>query len=1129
MMRLMQSIKNLEYQVAIGCVAVLLVGAVLSTQAVATVPNPEAEKSDPVEVLRDLRVESGASGTRMILQGVQTADYSINESPDGNVLTIELANVREARSENWEGDAGPGSGLSVYDGLINQVTSSTFEGKGGPTTRVELTLVAPASLEAVGDQPSLVFLVRPQVVLPEASGLPHPKLAETGRTVERKAVEEVLEKEAEDPWAVAETIAGLNERGSDEVVGGAALPPLAAASASETVSTQASGASNEKVKNAKPVAENRNFSTLREVSFDVVEEGVMLHFQADGTLGSTQAFAIEDPDRLVIDLYGVRNGLDRDSLLIESPEVQRIRFGAHADKLRIVLDGGPEVDGFQGRHLQPTEDGLFLTVGKVSDQALAQFVESASSENPLAVPAVDPLAESVVVVAQETSSSSSSLGGKVEVQAARESEMGSLWEASLEEASLSASTAPASLSVIPASVKPEAMASAPTVSENSDEKNERVTAAVSPTSRPAPKALAQAGDPKTSSEIFGLQYDRDGARDRIAILADAPVEYEVFEPDSETVVLRIANAFVSDGSGEKVTPDAGGPVSLISLFQQPDVDGSEVRVVVRRATALKPVVQQRGSILMLDFPAGAGAAEPPPAFLPGSSTAGAEVGQQAQKFEVLESIVGDAPTGEVAREIAVATELREDRAAVPASLADVVAAIEQPPIAVPLAQEAVASPASLEGPAAVDLLEEGGLIDGKKYTGRRISLDFKEVLIADVLRLIAEVSDLNIIAGDEVQGTVTIRLVDVPWDQALDVILLTKGLGFVRVGNVLRIAPSEVLKVEEEVRLQERRNKEKLEDLEVKLQPVNYASVDDVANLVKRLLSPRGTVNTDVRTNTVIIKDIASVIDEATALVEAIDTQTPQVLIEAKIVEASLDFGRELGSVWDIGTQRFTDGFNPTTPRSDLGGRDFKFQDVNNVSVGNPITSVPTGAINFGAFLLDDKMEVNVHIEAMERSGDGKVISSPRVVTLDNREAIIEQGVSIPFQTFEGGDAKLEFIDAVLSLKVTPHITADKSIIMNLEVTRNAPDSSVSTPTGSPAIAKNQAKTETLIKDGQTLVIGGIYTIEKTTRESRVPYLHKIPLLGAAFKSREISDSRKELLIFVTPRVVVNPALASAN
>jgi len=174
-------------------------------------------------------------------------------------------------------------------------------------------------------------------------------------------------------------------------------------------------------------------------------------------------------------------------------------------------------------------------------------------------------------------------------------------------------------------------------------------------------------------------------------------------------------------------------------------------------------------------------------------------------------------------------------------------------------------------PAAIEVLEEGGLIDGKEYRGRRVSLDFKDVAIADVLRLIAEVSDLNIIAGDEVSGNVTIRLVEVPWDQALDVILMTKGLGFVRVGNVLRIAPADVLKAEEEVRLQERRNKEKLEDLEVKLLPVNYATVKDIEKLVRRLLSSRGTVNLDQRTNTLIIKDISSVIDEASALIAAID------------------------------------------------------------------------------------------------------------------------------------------------------------------------------------------------------------------------------------------------------------------
>src|SRR4030095_7371734 len=221
-----------------------------------------------------------------------------------------------------------------------------------------------------------------------------------------------------------------------------------------------------------------------------------------------------------------------------------------------------------------------------------------------------------------------------------------------------------------------------------------------------------------------------------------------------------------------------------------------------------------------------------------------------------------------------------------------------------------ANPAWGARPASIDILNEGGLMDGKEYVGRHISLDFKEVDIADVLRLIAEVSDLNVIAGDEVKGKVRTRLVDVPWDQALDVILLTKGLGFARIGNVLRIAASDVLAQEEELRLQEKRAKEKLEDLVVKLQPVNYATVKDVAKMVQRVLTARGTVDVDVRTNTLIIKDINAVIDEAVALVKAIDTQTPQVLIESKIVEANLDFSRELGAVWAFGTQPLVDGFD---------------------------------------------------------------------------------------------------------------------------------------------------------------------------------------------------------------------------
>ncbi|MDH3686366.1 MAG: type IV pilus secretin PilQ, partial [Myxococcales bacterium] len=584
------------------------------------------------------------------------------------------------------------------------------------------------------------------------------------------------------------------------------------------------------------------------------------------------------------------------------------------------------------------------------------------------------------------------------------------------------------------------------------------------------------------NEVLGVQYDAQEDHDRVAVVTSEEAQFHILTPAPDTFVVAVDGASLDPEAEVHIAPDPGGAVSLVTAFEQPDVSHPEVRIVVRRADGLAPEITQEAGMLFLDFP---------------------RTGDVAAGLPMLTATEGE-------MELATAEA---------ASESDIV-------------------PASLEGGDAITMLKEGGLLTGKQYAGRRISLDFKDVDISDVLRLIAEVSDLNIIAGDEVKGDVTIRLVDVPWDQALDVILLTKGLAFVRVGNVLRIAPANVLQAEEEARLQERRAKEKLEDLLVKLQPVNYADVKEVSKMVSRLLTARGTVDVDQRTNTLIIKDIKSVIDEATALVRAIDTQTPQVLIEAKIVEAALDFTRELGSTWAFGAQPLVDGFDESSGgRQDLGGNDFRLHDnalltgftetFNHVSVSNPITSVSNGLLDVGAFLLDDKLNIELRIEAAESNGEGKVISSPRVVTLDNRTATIEQGLAIPFQTFENGDAKLEFIDAVLKLEVTPHITADRSIIMKIEVQRNAPDDSVQTPTGSPAIAKNEALTETLVKDGQTLVIGGIYTVQKANRSSQVPYFGDIPILGVMFRNNEVSDKRQELLVFVTPRIVVNPDLAS--
>jgi type IV pilus assembly protein PilQ len=612
-------------------------------------------------------------------------------------------------------------------------------------------------------------------------------------------------------------------------------------------------------------------------------------------------------------------------------------------------------------------------------------------------------------------------------------------------------------------------------------------AASEPTmSEPVPAAMPEepAAPVAAAMTVLGVQFDHAADRDRVVIVTDGEAKYSAFQPDDATYVVRIAGATIDEQAAVRIAPENAGAVSLVTAFEQPEMTDPEVRVVITRAAGMQPSVTQNGTMLVLDFANTAKAAAVPVIANP------------------------EAPMA--------AKAVREEPAAAPVAKAS--------------------PPAAIELGSSLDTLEEGGLLNGKVYTGRRISLDFKDVDVDDVLRLIAEVSELNVIAGDEVSGQVTIRLVDVPWDQALDVILLTKGLGFVRVGSVLRIAPAEVLKSEEEARLQERRAKEKLEDLVVKLQPVNYADVADVAKLVKKLLSARGTVDIDERTNTVILKDIAAVIDEATALIKAIDTQTPQVMIEAKIVEANLDFLREVGSTWALGVQELTDAWDPdsdpltsSTSREALGSDGFRLRDStpfsNSMAVANPITQLATGAINLGAFILDERFDVDLQLEAAESHGEGKVISSPRVVTLDNREAKIEQGVSIPFQTFENGDAKLEFIDAVLSLQVTPHITADRSIIMKIAVERNAPDDSVPTPTGSPAIAKNEATTETLVKDGQTLVIGGIYVVRTADRESRVPYFHRIPVVGNAFKNKEVRDIRQELLVFVTPRIVVNPEL----
>lgn len=902
--------------------------------------------------------------------------------------------------------------MLVQDGLVDEVTLAPYETAGGqPMTRVEVALLASADYDVVPTSEGLMIRVSAMQESAENEG--------DGETA------------AFDPWAPNE----MDESAEEPAAPVASTPA----------------------------------TTLTGVEVREAGEGSLIHLVADGTVSSAESFTLENPDRLVIDLPGMKSGMDRDKVQAGTEQASQVRIGQHADMVRVVIDGGSSEEPFASRRVTPAATGLVIALG--SGEELAWAAEAAAGSMPPAAmpePEMEMAAEDASVPEagmDESMADDWTDAGEPMAEASEpadmgeEMEMADTWEA------------PAETEPVQEMSQPEAM--------------------------PEPEVA------ETPAVIYGVEYDAQADRDRVVIMSESPADYILFEPAPDTVVVSFQNATIDPAAAVRITPQPNGPLSLVSAFEQPETGGTEVRVVMKRADGLKPEISRRGSIVVVDFPRDGSIAATPPVM----------------ESEPMQPASTPAPAAEPAYAAAPESDIpvRQPEQTMPIARAPELSAAQAP---------AAQAPAAIGSQPAIEVLQEGGLIDGKEYLGRRISLDFKDIDMADVLRLIAEVSDLNVIAGEEVKGKVTIRLVDVPWDQALDVILLTKGLGFMRVGNVLRIAPADVLQSEEELRLQERRALEQLEDLIVKLQPVNYADSTDMKGMVSRLLTARGTVDVDKRTNTLIIKDIPSVIDEATALVKAIDTQTPQVLIESKIVEANLDFSREFGVSWGVGAQPLVDAFDTGSgPRTDLGSGDFRLNTTesgfgNNAGFFNPLTANPTSLFNIAGFLLDEKINLNLQLQAAEVNGDGKVISSPRVVTLDNSKATIEQGVSIPFQTFENGDAQLEFVDAVLKLDVTPHITADRSIIMDVKVSRNAPDDSVFTLTGSPAIAKNQVDTETLVKDGQTLVIGGIYVIDKSSRQSRVPYLHSVPIIGTLFRNDEVSDARKELLIFVTPRVV---------
>lgn len=421
----------------------------------------------------------------------------------------------------------------------------------------------------------------------------------------------------------------------------------------------------------------------------------------------------------------------------------------------------------------------------------------------------------------------------------------------------------------------------------------------------------------------------------------------------------------------------------------------------------------------------------------------------------------------------------------------------------------------------------------KKYVGQRISLDFKDADLTNVFRIIAEVSNLNIITTDEVKGRVSVRLINVPWDQALDIVLKSKALGATQEGNILRIAPLTSLRAEDKARLDAKKEVEKLQaTLEgvIETIPVNYSKASDLKDKITDLLSEGGKVTIDDRTNTIIIRDLRKNVEQVKALVATLDTAIPQVLIEARIVEVDTNFTREIGVQWGGSYKNDANTSVGITGIQDTSGAFVPDQALANTTPFSSNLPAPNYAVNLPASvglgagggltfgILKDNLRLDLSLSALEASGKGKVVSSPKVVTIDNKEAMIEQGTQIPYSTVSASGTNTQFVDATLSLKVTPHITPEGSIIMKLEAKNDS--QGVTGANGQPAINKKKATTEVLVRDGETAVIGGILQVSRKKDQSAVPWFSKIPILGYLFKYDATQSQNQELLIFITPKIL---------
>ena len=428
------------------------------------------------------------------------------------------------------------------------------------------------------------------------------------------------------------------------------------------------------------------------------------------------------------------------------------------------------------------------------------------------------------------------------------------------------------------------------------------------------------------------------------------------------------------------------------------------------------------------------------------------------------------------------------------------------------------------------------------YTGEKLSLNFQDIEVRSVLQLIADFTDLNLVASDTVSGNITLRLQNVPWDQALDLVLKTKGLDKRQTGNVLLVAPAAEITAREQQELESQKQIAELAPLRRELIQINYAKASDIAKLFQSVTSAdvapdaRGSVTVDDRTNSIIAYQTQQRMDELRRIIAQLDIPVRQVMIEARIVEANVDYDKALGVRWG-GNFWSGDKWNAWGKNGNLGVEESddgqqvgRFPGIRETPLNSPFVDlgVAGSTSGIGIGFVTNNAILDMQLSAMEKSGSGEVVSQPKVVTSDKETAKILKGTEVPYQeASSSGATSTSFKEAALSLEVTPQITPDNRVLMEVKVTKDAPDFSVASSTGGiPAISKNEVNAKVLVADGETIVIGGVYSNTQSKSVDKVPFLGDLPFIGRVFKRDLVQDRKAELLVFLTPRIMNNQAIA---